>query len=500
MSLTSHKSGQKRFTNTVVLSFFAIFLFASTSISSEQESIDALRQMGKAFSSVALKASPAVVGIKTERVLTPEEISPRFNNEFYQYFFGGPQRRAPRGQQPQRNQQQGTEQQDLPVSETQGSGFIISPDGYILTNNHMVENMNKINIELTNGQKFVARVIGSDPDSDIAVIKIDSNDLPYLELADSDNIEVGEWVLAIGNPLGLAHTVTAGIVSATGRTGFDLNQLENYIQTDAAINFGNSGGPLINLDGKVVGINTAIAGSSGNIGIGFAIPINMAKYSYHEILTNGTVERGLLGISGLKSITPDNAQIYGLDKNAKGVIFDDVIKNSAADKAGLLHSDVILGINEKPVETFLDLQTRIAMLRPGTEIKLTVWRDQKKIQMDVKLGSRSEAEQLRVQEENNSLESLLGFKVEDSNEALAETYGYDGNEGVVVTYVETNSQARRNGITVGILIKEVNRQKVTNTKEFAQAIDNARESNMGNVLFWGNIKGSNYNFFLKLGQ
>ncbi|MBN1975739.1 MAG: Do family serine endopeptidase [Sedimentisphaerales bacterium] len=492
MLLTSSGKSKKQLSIIAVSTILILLTYTTVSFSNDQDSINAVRQMGKAFSSIAQKTSPAVVGIKTERVLTRENLQSRFGNEFYEYFFRGPQRR-PRGQQQQPNREP-----ELPTSETQGSGFIISSDGYILTNNHMVESTSKINIELTNGQTFVANVVGSDPDSDIAVIKIDANNLPYLEFADSDTLEVGEWVLAIGNPLGLAHTVTAGIVSATGRTGFELNTLENYIQTDAAINFGNSGGPLINLDGKVVGINTAIAGSSGNIGIGFAIPINMAKYSYKEILASGTVERGLLGIRGLQTLTPDSAPIYGLDKNAKGVTFSEVIKNSAADKAGLTHKDVIIEIDGKPVETFLDLQTRISMLKPDTKVTLTIWRDNKRDKLDVALGKRSEAEQLQSRAQIESVENILGFKFEDVNETTAQKYGYEGQTGVVVIEIDSNSEARKSGIVEGTLIKEVNHQTVRNTKEFIQAVENARGNETGNILLWGNIKGTDYNFLIKL--
>ena len=466
--------------------FFSLLLYTPASFSSDQDSIAALRQMGKAFSSIAQKASPAVVSVRSETVITQDNTQ----SQLYEYFFG-PQRRG-RGQRQQRTPEPRT-------AETQGSGFIISPDGYILTNNHMVEGTSKIEIELTNGQTFVAQTIGIDPDSDVAVIKIDGKNLPYLEFADSDTLEVGEWVLAIGNPLGLAHTVTAGIVSATGRTAFGLNQLENYIQTDAAINFGNSGGPLLNLDGKVVGINTAIAGSSGNIGIGFAVPVNMAKFAYNQILESGTVERGLLGISGIATLTPDKAPIYGMDGNTPGVIFSNVMRDSGAYKAGLTHKDVILEIDGRPVKTFLDLQTRISNLKPGTKVVLTLWRNGKREKVPVELGKRpatAQAEETEPQVETVS--NMLGFKVQDMNDTIAQYYGYEGQKGVIVTEVEANSEARRNGISEGTLIKEVNHKVVTNSKEFNQAIENARKNNMNDILLWGNIKGTDYNFFLKL--
>jgi serine protease Do len=246
----------------IVISTILVLLFINplSVFAQDPNSIATLRQMGKAFASIAEKTSPAVVSLTSERTITREYPSMRdwpFGEPFsdpFDFFF---RRRSPRQrQQPRQYREPRT---------AQGSGFIISPDGYILTNNHMVAESEKVKIELTDGRKFTAKIVGADSDSDVAVIKIDASDLPYLELADSDALEVGEWVLAIGNPLGLSHTVTAGIVSAKGRSGFGLADFENFIQTDAAINFGNSGGPLINLDGKVVGINTAIAGSTGRL-------------------------------------------------------------------------------------------------------------------------------------------------------------------------------------------------------------------------------------------
>ena len=239
-------------TTVFILTFlFPVFVYAQ---SDSNESIAALKQMGKAFASIAEKASPSVVGVKSSKTVTREYLQSPFDdpsgNDFFDYFFP----RSPR----QRQQQQRRYQEPRTA---QGSGFIISADGYILTNNHVVDGAEKVEVELTDGRTFTAEIKGTESESDVAVLHIDANDLPYLELADSDNLEVGEWVLAIGNPLGLSHTVTAGIVSAKGRAGFGLADLENFIQTDAAINFGNSGGPLINLDGKVVGMNSAIAAS-----------------------------------------------------------------------------------------------------------------------------------------------------------------------------------------------------------------------------------------------
>ncbi|MEJ2649247.1 MAG: Do family serine endopeptidase [Sedimentisphaerales bacterium] len=483
MSFIRDGKSTRLFRIAVFSAILILLIYAPASFSDEQESIAALRQMGKAFSSIAQKASPAVVSVRSETIVVRDNSQ----SQLYDYFFG-PQRR--RGQRQEREPR---------TAVTQGSGFLISPDGYILTNNHMVEGTSKIEIELTNSETFVARTIGSDPESDIAVIKIDGKNFPYLEFADSDKLEVGEWVLAIGNPLGLAHTVTAGIVSATGRTGFDLNQIENYIQTDAAINFGNSGGPLLNLDGKVVGINTAIAGSSGNIGIGFAVPVNMANYAYRQIRESGTVERGLLGIQGIETLTPDRAPIYGLDGNTPGVIFSTVMRDSAAYRAGLTHKDVILEIDGIPVSTFLDVLTKISNLKPGTKVVLTLWRSGKRDKVEVELGRRPATAQVEeTQQQVRTVSNILGFEVEDMNETTAQYYGYEGQKGVIVIKVDSFSQASQSGITEGTLIKEVNQEPVTNTEEFTRAIENARKRDMSNILLWGNIKGTDRNFFLRL--
>ena len=456
------------------------------SVFANQESIDALRQMGKAFTSIAEKASQAVVGIRAERTVTQEfntYPSDPSGEDLYDFFFN------PRGRQRQQPQQR-RYQESLPV---QGSGFIISSDGYILTNNHMVEGTETVEIELTDGRKFTAKVTGTDPESDVAVVKIVAENLPYLKLADSDALQVGEWVLAIGNPLGLSHTVTAGIVSAIGRS-VGLTELENFIQTDAAINFGNSGGPLINLDGEVVGINTAIAGSTGNIGIGFAVPINMAKYAYEQIRESGTVERGLLGVSGIKDLTPLSAPIFGLPEDTKGVLIPNVIEDSAAEKAGLTHNDVILEVNGEPVESAIDLQTRISMLKPGTKVELTIWRDGSRKKVDVELGKRSEMEQLRAAETTKD----LGFTVENLTDELKETYGFEDLTGVIVTEVQQGSEAQRQGLEPGVLIREVNRQPVKNTREFSQAIEKARSQGLGRVMLLVNIEGTNTFIILRL--
>ena len=461
-----------------------------------KDSIDTLRQIGKAFAKIAEKASPAVVGLEAQKTVvreyTPFEQSPfgepsdPFSDDFWNYFF---YRRSP---SPRRSPRTPQRRQD--VTTAKGSGFIISADGYILTNNHMVGEAEKVNIELVDGRKFIAKKIGSDPETDVAVVKIDAGNLSYLELADSDALEVGEWVLAIGNPLGLSHTVTAGIVSAKGRSGLNLDTpypptYQNFIQTDAAINFGNSGGPLINLDGKVVGINTAIVGPGGNIGIGFAIPINMAKNIADQLMAGKGIERGFLGVLP-QDLDPNLAEAFGL-KDTKGVLIPEVTEGSAADKAGLKHNDIILELNGEPVESANVFRNRIAMFKPGTDVKLTIWRDGKRKTVTATLAKRPPLEELtgttRAAEE-------LGFSVQDLTDDLASRYGYKGQGGVIVSNVEPGSQADRVGIAEGSLIKEVNQSQVLNTKEFNEAIEKAREKGIVLLL----VKRERYTFYALL--
>ena len=491
MDISSLKQN-KTHSRYIVASTLLIMLFISplSVFAQDPDSIATLRQMGNAFSSIAEKTSPAVVSLRAERIVTQEyggsmrewPFSEPFSDPF-DFFF----RRSPR-----QREQRAPRQPRRETRTAQGSGFIISPDGYILTNNHMVEESQKVEVELTDGQKFTAKVIGTDPDSDVAVVKIDAKDLPYLELADSDSLQVGEWVLAIGNPLGLTHTVTAGIVSAKGRSGFGLASFENFIQTDAAINFGNSGGPLINLDSKVVGINTAIVGASGNIGIGFAIPINMAKNIYDQLVESGTVERGYLGI-GIEDLTDETAPFFGLKKNARGVLISEVMPDSAAEKAGLEHNDVVLELNGEPIESRDAFRNQIAMLKPGSRVKLIVWRDKRRRPITVELGKRPPTEELTG---NLSPETLneLGFTVQDLTDDLAKRYGYEGQSGVIVTGVEDGSQAAEKGIAPGALIKEVNQKKVRNTTEFNEEIKKARKEGAALLL----VKRGRYTIFVPL--
>lgn len=457
----------------VLLLVFALW----PAVAQDKESIEILQKMGKAFGGIAEKASPAVVGIKANRVevreysTTPESpFGDPFGDDLFERFF---RYHFPRSRPRQRQQKS--------YRPVEGSGFIVSGDGHILTNNHVVENSEGITVRLLDGREFEAEVVGTDPDTEVAVIKIDTEDSPFLELADSDQLEVGEWVIAIGNPFGLSHTVTAGIVSAKGRSGFGLagpQGYEDFIQTDAAINFGNSGGPLINLSGKAVGINTAIIGPGGNIGIGFAIPANMAKFVYDKLIKGETIKRGMLGIL-INDLHPDVAELLGIE-GTKGVVIEDVIEDSPAEKAGIKRYDVVVEFNgEKVEEKANQFRNRVAMLKPGTKVKLVIIRDGKRKTITAELGDKSADEPESAKTPTETLEQL-GLSVQELTDELAEYMGYQGKSGVVVTSVEPGSVAARKGIAPRMLITEVDQKPIKDKEEFEKALETAAEK--GKVL------------------
>ena len=436
--------------------------------------------MGKAFATIAGKASPAVVGIKVTKAARSDSRSrdeldggsnsPLNEDDLFEYFF---RRRLPR--QYSRPQ---------PKEIAQGSGFVVTADGYILTNNHLVGETEKVSVKLSDGRTMDAKVVGADADSDVAVIKIEADGLPFLELADSTGLEVGEWVIAIGNPFGLSHTVTAGIVSAKGRSSLGVAAYEDFIQTDAAINFGNSGGPLLDLDGKVVGINTAIIGPGGNIGIGLAIPINMAKDIYKQLKESGSVVRGFLGVLPT-DIEPDMAEFFGLKKDAKGVLISQVTENSAADEAGIKRGDVVTEFDGAPVDNANDFRNRVAMHKPGSEVGLVVLREGKRMDFTIKLAQKPAGEV--ASSEQSESPGKLGFTVQALTEDMAQRLGYEGLDGVVVTEVEPGSQADEKGIQRGTLIREVDRERISNVREFKDAVRKAQSR--GKILLWVRDEG-----------
>ena len=426
--------------------------------------IETLRKTSKAFSAVAKQATPAVVAVQVRTKIEPKSMgfgpgSPS-DEEFFERFFG---RRMPRSQPPRGPQYQ----------EGQASGFIISADGYVLTNYHVIEDADEITVVMSGGQKYEdVTLIGTDDKADVALLRIeDVDDLSYLELGDSDTLEMGEWVIAIGNPFGLTETLTVGVVSALGRKVSGSGTYQDFIQTDAAINLGNSGGPLLNLEGKVVGINSAIiTGDRGYMGIGLAVPVNMAKAIKDQLIETGKVERGYVGVA-MQVIKPEMVEFFKLENN-KGALITNVTEDSPADKAGLKKDDVIIQIGNKKVDDRQDVFNIIGFTTPGTETEFTIIRDGKKEKVVVKVGSRAESELA----ETSDLGKKLGMAVRTIDEELADEYdNANEGEGVVVTGVKPGRPAANAGIRKGMVVLEVNRTKISNVGEFNEEIENSKD-------------------------
>ena len=417
-----------------------------------------LNDLNKAFVGITRTVSPTVVTVFTEKVLKVQRsFDPFFFGSPFDDFFGDFFGQRPR--QRQQPKEQEYRQRGM------GSGVIVSKDGYILTNNHVVANADTIQVRFIDKRTLPAKVIGTDPKTDIALIKVKAHDLPVIKLGNSDKLQVGEWVLAIGSPLSenLEHTVTAGIVSAKGRSNLGLADYEDFIQTDAAINPGNSGGALVNLKGELVGINAAIVSQSGGFqGIGFAVPINMAKQVMKSILKHGTVIRGYLGIY-IQDINETMAKALGLSE-PKGALVSDVQKGGPGKKAGLKHGDIIIELNGKEIENATQLRNSIASLAPKTKVDLKIIRNGNEKIISATLGKlESEKQTPQVKQK---LEKLLGFEVASLNRQLAEQYNLDKSlSGVVITRV-TSDNAYRAGLKEGDLIVAVNQMPVKNIDEF----------------------------------
>ncbi|HEY8369522.1 MAG TPA: DegQ family serine endoprotease [Thermodesulfobacteriota bacterium] len=353
-----------------------------------------------------------------------------------------------------------------------GSGFIVSEDGYILTNNHVVEDAEEVKVRLRDEREFTARIVGRDPKTDLALIKIDVPDtkLPAVTFGDSDQLEVGEWVLAVGNPFGLDHSVTAGIISAKGRV-IGAGPYDEFLQTDASINPGNSGGPLVNMRGEVVGISTAIVAQGQ--GVGFAIPINVAKSLLPQLRDKGSVSRGWLGIV-IQRLTPELARGFNVPED-RGALVSDVMKGSPAEKGGLKRGDVVVAFNGEPIKEVTDLTRRVAAAPIGSEAKVTVIRDGQRIELPITLGEMpSETRQASVEEEPSS--RLLGMALQELTPELARQLELDEESGVVVTDVDQDSPAARAGIQEGDVIQEVNRRRVATVQDVEAAISAAKEA------------------------
>lgn len=426
-----------------------------------------LEKSSQAIVAIVKKAKPAVVHIKVEKTTKrnnlqsqiPEEM---FNHPFFEQFFG------PYRQQPQREYKQ----------RGQGSGFIISKEGHILTNNHVVEGADIIKVTLSDNRNFDAKVIGTDPQSDVALIKIeDPQNLPVLPLGDSSALEVGEWVIAIGNPFGLSQTVTVGVVSATGRSSVGINEYENFIQTDAAINPGNSGGPLLNSQGHVIGINTALFSRTGGyMGIGFAIPINMAKSIESQLQKHGKVTRGWLGVV-IQDVNEDLAESFGL-KSPGGILISEVQQNSPASAAGLRQGDIITHLNDAKLENVSDLRNRVAMLVPDTKAVLLVIRDGRDKKIQVTIGEQpadfSKKGMRSMGGDSKSLEKY-GLTLQELTPELSEKFEYKKGSGLIISDVAPGSAAETAGLKAGHLIEEVNRSKTGNFQELKKALEQTKD-------------------------
>lgn len=460
-----------------------------------QNTIKNLYDLQSSFTGIAKKVSPAVVFIKVENeinVMIPEGFRSPFGHHYTEddllnYFFGNQVR--PYGQNKYQKRQE--KKREL---RGQGSGFIISSDGYILTNSHVVGDADVVTVSLNDGRSFQATIVGSDSESDVAVIKIDEKNLPYIKLGNSEALEVGEWVVAVGNPFGLSNSLTAGIVSAKGRNQIGIANYENFIQTDAAINPGNSGGPLVNLNSEVIGINTAIFSQSGGyVGIGFAIPSKMASIIKDQLIEKGYVTRGFLGIV-IQDLSPSLAETFNL-KTTKGVLISKVSENSPASRGGLMRGDIIIEFNKKPVTQSTSFKNQVAFIQPNTLVELIVLRKGKRKTISIKMGQLDNPEEYSHNDKaHNKGVNPLGLTVQPIPPDYSKKYHLKKNEGVLVTYVEPNSLAELAGIQEGTIILEINHKKPKNIADFNRSLKET--DRYGNILLL--IKDDRYIRYITL--
>lgn len=450
------------------------------------------------FADIAQRVDPAVVSITALVVADgrTQGMSPHGGDPFFdpfEFFFGPRQQPRQRGQKP--------------VQESGGSGFIISSDGYVLTNHHVVENADKVTVKLSDGPEYPAKVVGKDAETDVALLKIEGKAFPTINLGDSDAIRPGDWVMALGNPLMYSHTVTVGIISAKGRR-LGSSALDDFLQTDAAINFGNSGGPLVNLRGEVVGINTAITryDPMGRTveGIGFAIPINMVKEQLEPLKTKGKVERGWLGVTVAPLDGDAEAyfkQQYGTNLDG-GALVQSVEKTGPAGKAGLEKGDIIVGLDGQAVKDSRDLVRKVSIMPPGKSVTLSLYRDGKKRDLKAVLGDRArglkdaeggEAESEGEPEAEGSAQ--LGITVQELTRQVRMMYQISADiEGVMVSGVEPTSNAFAKGVREGAIILEVNKQKVATLAEYKKAVKSIRKGDTV-ALYVLDQAGESYRYF-----
>ena len=444
MSAVFPRLGQALVAIWIVTLTFAVPSNAQTADSPLFLSDDGLPTLAPLLANV----TPAVVNVSVERSQMVE-MNPFFNDPFFERFFDF----QPRPQQPQQRRRMGA-----------GSGVIIDADeGYVLTNSHVVENGDRILVTLQDQRQFDAELIGNDPGTDIALLRIEAEDLTALDLGDSDRLQVGDYVLAIGNPFGLGQTVTSGIVSALGRSGLNVEGYEDFIQTDASINPGNSGGALVTFDGRMVGINTAIiAPAGGNVGIGFAVPANMAMAVVDQLIEYGEVQRGRLGVM-IQDFTPDVAEALGMDVGV-GAVITQVEPDSAAEAARLQPGDLIVSVDGRPVVGAAHLRSQIGLMRVGAQVEIGIIRDGEALEISATLGEGSQASS---RSDDRGFDRLSGADIRDlePDDPL-----FDEVSGVVVAQVEADSRAARSGLEAGDIILAVNRVPVASVADLRQQL------------------------------
>jgi len=436
-------------------------VYANNTITNDAMSLnqatETLRNLNDAYAAIASTVKPAVVTVSTERVMSFDG-SPFGNNPLFDFFNFGQNGQVP-APQPQQYHQRGL-----------GSGIIMSPDGLILTNNHVIDGADSIYVRTYDGHRYNAEIKGADPQTDVAVLKIDAENLTAIAVGNSDDLRTGDIVLAVGSPMSenLAYSVTQGIVSATGRSSMGIEDYEDFIQTDAAINPGNSGGPLVNINGELVGINTAIVSRSGGFqGIGFAVPSNLAVNEMNSLVTSGKVVRGWLGVS-IQNLDEPMATAMGLDAT-RGALIGDVLDDSPASKAGLQAGDLVTSMNGHEIKSSAELRNRVASTPPETDVHLTILRDGSEKSITVTLGELPE--KFAMASPNGTVEDELGFRVSNMTGDLAKQFGIPADlQGVVVTAENPQSHAAQAGLKEGDLIVGVDRHEVDNVNDFSHVV------------------------------
>ena len=464
-----HMQPRKLYTRAAGVMAFTALMLASGPAPARAQSPDAeaplavADQLSLAFENAASTIAPGVVSIRSTDEITvqPTLGFPQIPEEFRRFFggngfspFGGP------NAQPQHRYRQSL-----------GSGFVISADGYIVTNNHVIKGADKISVTFTDGRTYDAKVIGADPQTDIAILRVDATDLTPLTLGDSDALRVGQFVVAAGSPFGLTSTITTGIVSATGRQRVGINDYEDFIQTDAAINPGNSGGPLVNLRGEVIGVNSAIATrSGGNNGIGFAIPINMVKHIKDTLIKNGRVTRGRLGVL-IQDLTPQLAESFHYTGTA-GALVAEVMPGAAAEDAGFKSGDIIFEFNGQKINNGSQLRLRVAEIQPGTRVRVRIFRDGKRMTLTPTIGAATDESPTVTADAKANLNDKLGASFSTLTPDQADRLNLpNSTAGVLVESVTPMSAAARAGLRPGDVITSAQGQPISNLSDLSNAFD-----------------------------